>query len=89
MLTIDKNVKRETNGLAMLLYSYIYDKLENALKDDSFILSENNLPIVLDVEGQIVVYGWLKSIFEESKTLKENMLTIETDNRKSEILLQQ
>ncbi len=46
MLTKDKNVKRDTNALAMLSYSYLYDKLNNALWYDSFILSENNLPIV-------------------------------------------
>ncbi len=46
MLTKDKNVKRDTNALAMLSYSYLYDKLNNALSDDSFILSENNLPVV-------------------------------------------
>ncbi len=89
MLTIDKNVKRETNGLAMLLYSYIYAKLDNALIAGRFISFEHNLPIVLDSEDQIEVYGWLKSIFGDSKTLSENMLTIETDNRKSEIVVQQ
>ncbi len=51
MLTKDKNVKRDTNALAMLLYSYLYDKLDNALKNDSFILSENSLPAVLDLKN--------------------------------------
>ncbi len=46
MLTKDKNVKRDTNGLATFIYSYLYDILDNALKDDSFILSENNMQIV-------------------------------------------
>ncbi len=46
VLTKDKNVKRDTNVLAMLSYSYLYDKLNNALSDDSFILSENNLRVV-------------------------------------------
>ncbi len=46
MLTKDKNVKRDNNALAMLLYSYLYDKLDNALSDDRFILSENSLPVV-------------------------------------------
>ncbi len=46
MLTKDKNVKRDANALALLSYSYLYDKLNSALSDDNFILSENNLPIV-------------------------------------------
>ncbi len=46
MLTKDENVKRDTNALATLSYSYIYGKLNNALSDDSFILSENSLPVV-------------------------------------------
>ncbi len=50
MPTKDKNVKRDTNALAMLFHSYLYDKLDNALKGDSFILSENNLPAVLDLK---------------------------------------
>ncbi len=47
MQTKDKNVKRDNNALAVSLYSYLYDKLGNALSDDSFILSENSLPAVL------------------------------------------
>ncbi len=50
MLTKDKNIKRDTNALARLSYSYLYDKLNNALSDDSFILSENNLPVVPDLK---------------------------------------
>ncbi len=50
MLTVNKNVKRETNALAILFHSYLYDKLDNALEDDSFILSENSLPAVLDLK---------------------------------------
>ncbi len=46
MLTKDKNVKRDNNALAMLSFSYLYDKLNGALSDDSFIISENNLPVV-------------------------------------------
>ncbi len=57
MLTKDKNVKRDTNALAMLPFSYLYDKLDNALQDDSFILSENSLPAVLDLKDKIEVYG--------------------------------
>ncbi len=50
MLTKHKNIKRDTNALAMLSYSYLYDKLNNALSDDSSILSENILPIVNDLK---------------------------------------
>ncbi len=50
MVTKDKNVKRETNVLDMLFHSYLYDKLDNALKDDSFILPENSLSAVLDLK---------------------------------------
>ncbi len=50
MLTKDRNVKRDTNALAMLFYSYLYDKLGNALYEDSFILSENILSAVLDLK---------------------------------------
>ncbi len=50
MLTKYKNVKPDTNVLAMLSYSYLYDKLNDALSDDSFILSENNLPVVPDLK---------------------------------------
>ncbi len=46
MLTQDKNVKRDTNALAMLSYACLYDKLNSALSEDSFNLYENNLPIV-------------------------------------------
>ncbi len=46
MFTKDENVKRDTTSLAMLSYSYIYDKLNNALSDDSFILPKNSLPVV-------------------------------------------
>ncbi len=46
MLTKDKNVKCDTNALATLSYSYLYDKLNNALSDDSFIVSEYNMPVV-------------------------------------------
>ncbi len=46
MLTKDKNVKRDNKALAMLSFSYLYDKLNSALSDDSYILSENNLPVV-------------------------------------------
>ncbi len=35
----------------MLSASYIYDKLDSALYDDSFILPENNLPIVSALEN--------------------------------------
>ncbi len=45
MLTKDQNVKRETNALDMLSFSHLYGQLDNTLKDDSFILSENNLPV--------------------------------------------
>ncbi len=57
MLTKDKNVKRDTNALAMLSYSYLNDKLNNALSDDSFILSENNLPVVPDLKEYLEVNG--------------------------------
>ncbi len=46
MQTKDKIVKRDTKALAMISFSYLYDKLNNAFQDDSFILSENNLPVV-------------------------------------------
>ncbi len=46
MLTKDKNVKWHTNALTMLSNSYLYDKLNSALSDDSVILSENNLSVV-------------------------------------------
>ncbi len=46
MLTKDENAKRDNNALAMLSFSYLYDKLNGALSDDSFIISENNLPVV-------------------------------------------
>ncbi len=46
MLAKDQNVKRDTNALAMLFNSYLYDNLNSALSDDSFIFSENNLPAV-------------------------------------------
>ncbi len=50
MLTKDENVKRDTNALAMLFNSYLYDKLNSALSDDSLIFSENNLPVVYDLK---------------------------------------
>ncbi len=43
MLTKDKNV---ITTRSLLSFSYLYDKLNSALADDSFILSENNLPTV-------------------------------------------
>ncbi len=46
MLTKDKSVKRDTNALAMVSYSNLYGKLNSVLSDDSFIISENNLPVV-------------------------------------------
>ncbi len=46
MLTKDKNVKRDNNALAMLSFSFLYDKVNSALSDDSFILSENNLSVI-------------------------------------------
>ncbi len=55
MLTKDRSVKRDTNALTMLPYSYLYDKLSNVLSDDSFISSENNLPVVPDLEDLIEV----------------------------------
>ncbi len=45
-----KNVKRDTNAFAMLSYSYLYDKLNNALSEDSFILPEYNLPVIQDLK---------------------------------------
>ncbi len=65
-----KNVKRDTNAPAMLCHFYLYDKLDTALSDDSFILSENSLPAVLELKHYdwLKVYDWLKSIFEDSKT---------------------
>ncbi len=50
MLTKDKNVKRDTNALAMLSYSYLYDNLNSALSDDTFILPANNLTVHLDLK---------------------------------------
>ncbi len=50
MLTKDKNVKRDNYALAVSLYSYLYDKLDNELLDDSFILSENSLSADLDLK---------------------------------------
>ncbi len=50
MLTKDKNVKCDTNALAMLSYSYLYDRLNNVLTDDSLILSEYNLLVVEDLK---------------------------------------
>ncbi len=50
MLAKDKNVKHDTNALATLFHSYLYDKLDNALLDVNFILPENSLPTVLDLK---------------------------------------
>ncbi len=50
MPTKNKNVKRDTDALAVLFHSYLGDKLDNALKDDNFILSENSLPAVLGLK---------------------------------------
>ncbi len=50
MLTKDQNVKRDANALAMSSVPYLYDKLDNTLLDDSFISSENNMPVVLDLK---------------------------------------
>ncbi len=47
MLTKDKNANRDTNAFVLLSDSYLFDKLDDAIWDDSLILSENNLPIVL------------------------------------------
>ncbi len=44
-----RNVKRDTNAFVMLSDPYIYGELDNALLDGSFTLSENNLPVVLDL----------------------------------------
>ncbi len=41
MLTKEKNVKRDANALAMLSYSYLYDKMNSALSDDRFILKDS------------------------------------------------
>ncbi len=68
MLTKDKNVKRDNNALTVSLYSYLYDKLDNALWDDNFILPENSLPADLDLKDQIEVYGRLKIILVDCKT---------------------
>ncbi len=68
MLTKDKNVKRDINALAVLSYYYLYDKLNNALSDDNFILSENNLPVVWELKSLIEVNGWWESIFHDSMT---------------------
>ncbi len=43
----------------MLAPSLPYDKLDNALYDNSFILPETNLPVVSALENEIEVYGWL------------------------------
>ncbi len=52
MLTKDKNVKRDTNAFVVLSDSYLYDKWDNALYDDSFILSETNLPVISDLKNK-------------------------------------
>ncbi len=57
MLTKDKNVKCDTNVLAMLSFSYLYDRLNNAPSDDSLILSEYNVPVIEDLKDQIEVNG--------------------------------
>ncbi len=41
IITKYKNIKRD---------SYLYDKLDNALKHDSFLLSKNNQPVVSDLK---------------------------------------
>ncbi len=40
-------INRDAKSFDMLSASYLRDKLDNAFLDDSFILTENNLPIVL------------------------------------------
>ncbi len=50
MLTKVQNVKRDTNELALLYFSFLYDTLDHTLKDYSFILSENNLPVGLELK---------------------------------------
>ncbi len=56
MLTEDKNVKRDTNALAMLFF-YLYSKLDSAIEDGSSVLSENKLSVVFDLKDKIEVYG--------------------------------
>ncbi len=51
MSDVNKKVKRDTNAFVMLSDSYLYDKLDNALEDGIFILSENNLPTVPDLKN--------------------------------------
>ncbi len=48
--TTNKNVKRDVNAFDMLSASYFCDKSDNAPLDDSFILSEDNLPVVSVLE---------------------------------------
>ncbi len=49
MLTKDKNVRRDTNAFVMLSDSN--DTFDNTLKDDSFIGSENKLPVISDMKN--------------------------------------
>ncbi len=50
MLPKDTNVNRDTNAIVMLADSYLYDKLDKALKAGIFMLSENNSPVVPDLK---------------------------------------
>ncbi len=49
--TDDKNVTRDANALGMLAVSQSCDKLDNAVYDNSFLLSENNPPVVSAMEN--------------------------------------
>ncbi len=57
MSDANKRQKRETNALATFFHSYLFDKLDNTLKADSFILSEDRLPAVLDLKDELEVYS--------------------------------
>ncbi len=46
-----KNVNCVANAFDMLTASCLYDKLDNTLLDDSFVLSEDNLPVVSALEN--------------------------------------
>ncbi len=49
--TNEKKLKRDANTFDMLSASYLYDKLDNALYNDSFSLFENYLPVVSALEN--------------------------------------
>ncbi len=58
-----KQLNCDRNEFIMYTVSHLYDKLDNAIEDASFFLSENDLPVISALRTFFITNDRLKAFF--------------------------